>query len=76
MKTILINDVSAQIYPGARRMNAIFAAALEHPVPASALGDQIREIVDDESWTLRYPAGLEPVISYSCAHLAHGPALA
>ena len=52
-----INDVSAQIYPGARRMSAIFAAALQHPVPASVLGDQIRDIVGDDSWTVRYPAG-------------------
>ena len=52
-----LNDVKAQIYPGARRMSAIFAAALEHPVPASVLGDQIRDIVGDDSWTVRYPGG-------------------
>jgi NAD(P)-dependent dehydrogenase (short-subunit alcohol dehydrogenase family) len=44
-------------YPGARRMNAVFAAALEHPVPASVIGDQVRDIVADESWQLRYPGG-------------------
>jgi NAD(P)-dependent dehydrogenase (short-subunit alcohol dehydrogenase family) len=51
------NDVSGHIYPGARRMEAVFAAALEQPVPASVIGDQIRDIVADESWTLRYPGG-------------------
>jgi len=50
-------DVSRDVYPGARRMSAIFAAALEQPVPASVLGDQIRDIVADESWQLRYPGG-------------------
>lgn len=50
-------DVSRAIYPGGRRMNAIFGASLEQPVPASAVGDQIRDIVADESWQLRYPAG-------------------
>ena len=44
-------------YPGARRMKAVFAAALEHPVPASVIGDQVRDIVADESWQLRYPGG-------------------
>ena len=50
-------DVSGDPYPGPRRMNAIFAAALEHPVPASVIGDQVRDIVADESWQLRYPGG-------------------
>ena len=50
-------DVSADPYSGARRMNAIFAASLEQPVPASVIGDQIRDIVADESWQLRYPGG-------------------
>ena len=44
-------------YPCARRMSAIFAASLENPVPASVIGDQVRDIVADESWQLRYPGG-------------------
>jgi NAD(P)-dependent dehydrogenase (short-subunit alcohol dehydrogenase family) len=51
------NDVSADIYPGPRRMQAVFAAALAQPVPASVIGDQIRDIVADESWQVRYPGG-------------------
>jgi NAD(P)-dependent dehydrogenase (short-subunit alcohol dehydrogenase family) len=50
-------DVSADPYAGPRRMNAIFAASLEHPVPASVIGDQVRDIVADEGWQLRYPGG-------------------
>lgn len=52
-----VGDLSRDIYPAARRMNAIFSASLEQPVPASVLGDQIRDIVADESWQLRYPGG-------------------
>ena len=51
------SDVSRAIYPGPKRMNAIFAAALEQPVPASVVGEQIRDIVVDDGWQLRYPAG-------------------
>ena len=51
------SDVSADVYPGARRMNALFAAALENPVPASVIGDEIAAIVASESWQLRYPGG-------------------
>ena len=50
-------DLSGDPYPGPRRMEAIFATALEQPVPASVIGDQIRDIVADESWQLRYPGG-------------------
>jgi NAD(P)-dependent dehydrogenase (short-subunit alcohol dehydrogenase family) len=50
-------DVSADVYPGARRMNAVFAAALENPVPASVIGDEIAAIVVSDSWQLRYPGG-------------------
>ena len=38
-------------------MSALFAASLERPVPASVIGDQIRDIVADERWHLRYPGG-------------------
>ena len=50
-------DVSRAIYQGPRRLNAILDAALEQPVPASVVGEQIRDIVADESWQLRYPSG-------------------
>ena len=52
-----IGDLSRATYPGARRMNAIFGAALEQPVPASVVGEQIRDIVESASWQLRHPSG-------------------
>jgi NAD(P)-dependent dehydrogenase (short-subunit alcohol dehydrogenase family) len=72
-------DVSREIYPGARRLNALFAALLENPFPAAAVGDQIRDIVAGESWQLRYPAGpmAEAVLGHRAAtpdeqHIADG----
>lgn len=51
------NDVSADIYPGPRRMEALFAASLEQPVPASVIGDQVRDIVAGDDWQFRHPGG-------------------
>ena len=50
-------DISQETSSGPRRLTAIYNASLERPVPASVIGDQIREIVADESWQLRYPGG-------------------
>jgi NAD(P)-dependent dehydrogenase (short-subunit alcohol dehydrogenase family) len=50
-------DISADIYPAARRLQALFDASLEQPVPASVIGDQIRDIVASDGWQLRYPGG-------------------
>lgn len=44
-------------YPHARRIAALFAARLANPTPPSVIGDLIRDIVDGDSWQLRYPAG-------------------
>jgi NAD(P)-dependent dehydrogenase (short-subunit alcohol dehydrogenase family) len=44
-------------YPHARRLMALFHASLEHPVPASVVGEAIRDIVASDQWTLRYPVG-------------------
>jgi hypothetical protein len=38
-------------------LRALFAAALAQPTPPSLVGDLIRDIVDGDSWQLRYPAG-------------------
>jgi NAD(P)-dependent dehydrogenase (short-subunit alcohol dehydrogenase family) len=45
------------LYPGARRLNAIFGASLENPVPASVIGDLLLDLVANENWTLRHPGG-------------------
>jgi NAD(P)-dependent dehydrogenase (short-subunit alcohol dehydrogenase family) len=45
------------LYPHLKRLMAIFAAALAKPTPPSLVGDAIRQIVDGDSWQLRYPVG-------------------
>ena len=44
-------------YPHGRRIRALFAARLADPTPPSLVGDLIRDIVNGDSWQLRYPAG-------------------
>jgi hypothetical protein len=44
-------------YPHGRRLLALFAASLAKPTPPSVVGELIRDIVDGDSWQLRYPAG-------------------
>jgi NAD(P)-dependent dehydrogenase (short-subunit alcohol dehydrogenase family) len=44
-------------YPQERRIRALYTASLAHAVSASVVGEQIRQIVEDDSWQLRYPVG-------------------
>ncbi len=44
-------------YPHARRQRALFAASLAKPTSPYVVGEKIREIVDGDSWQLRYPVG-------------------
>jgi NAD(P)-dependent dehydrogenase (short-subunit alcohol dehydrogenase family) len=44
-------------YPHERRLHALFAAAFPTATPPSAVGEQIRQIIEGESWQLRYPVG-------------------
>jgi NAD(P)-dependent dehydrogenase (short-subunit alcohol dehydrogenase family) len=44
-------------YPFERRIRALFAAALRNPVAASVAGEAIRQIIEGDSWQLRYPVG-------------------
>jgi NAD(P)-dependent dehydrogenase (short-subunit alcohol dehydrogenase family) len=44
-------------YPHRRRLSAMFAASLTKPISPYVVGDQIREIVEGDSWQLRYPVG-------------------
>jgi len=44
-------------YPHGKRLRALLAASLVKPTPPSVVGDLIRDIVDGDSWRLRYPAG-------------------
>jgi NAD(P)-dependent dehydrogenase (short-subunit alcohol dehydrogenase family) len=51
-------------YRHGRRLMALFAARLTKPTPPSVVGDLIRNVVNGDSWQLRYPAGpdAEPVL--------------
>lgn len=44
-------------YPHYRRQRALFAQSLTKPTSPYVVGDKIREIVDGDSWQLRYPVG-------------------
>jgi len=44
-------------YPQPRRQDALFKASLENHVSPFVVGEIIREIVESDSWKLRYPAG-------------------
>jgi NAD(P)-dependent dehydrogenase (short-subunit alcohol dehydrogenase family) len=44
-------------YPQGRRLAALFAAFLKRPTSPYVIGEQIRQIVESNSWQLRYPAG-------------------
>ena len=44
-------------YPLERRMNALFDAFLKQQVPTSVVANQIVEVVQSKSWTLRHPSG-------------------
>jgi NAD(P)-dependent dehydrogenase (short-subunit alcohol dehydrogenase family) len=53
-------------YPQGRRLRALFAAALSKPVSPYVVGEQIRQIVEGDSWRLRYPVGPDalPVLQW------------
>ena len=50
-------------YPHLSRVAARFRAALASPVSPYVVGEQIREIVNGDSWRLRYPVGRDAVPS-------------
>jgi NAD(P)-dependent dehydrogenase (short-subunit alcohol dehydrogenase family) len=47
----------ATAYPHGRRLAALFGAMVKQPTPPEAVAEQIREIIEGESWQLRYPVG-------------------
>ena len=47
-------------YPHARQ-RAFFAKSLTNPTSPYVVGDKIREIIDGDSWQLRYPVGPDAV---------------
>ncbi len=44
-------------YPQGRRLAALFAASMKQPTSPYVVADQIRQIVEGDSWRLRYPVG-------------------
>lgn len=52
---------STSPYPHARRQRALFAASLTKPTSPYVVGEKIHEIVDGDSWQLRYPVGPDAV---------------
>jgi NAD(P)-dependent dehydrogenase (short-subunit alcohol dehydrogenase family) len=53
-------------YPHEQRLQALFAASLKQPVSPAVVGEQIRHIIESESWQLRYPVGpdAEPFLAW------------
>ena len=50
-------DLNGTHYPHKRRLYELFRASLEKPVSPFVVANQILEIVDGGTWTLRHPAG-------------------
>jgi NAD(P)-dependent dehydrogenase (short-subunit alcohol dehydrogenase family) len=44
-------------YPHLRRLRALFKASLTKPTSPYVVGEQIRQIIEGDSWQLRYPVG-------------------
>lgn len=44
-------------YPQGRRLAALFAAMTKEPTPPEAVAEQVRQIIEGDSWQLRYPVG-------------------
>ena len=53
-------------YPHLRRLKALFNASLAKPTSPYVVGEQIRQIVESDSWQLRYPIGpdAEPFLKW------------
>ncbi len=54
------------LYPHGRRIAGLFTASLETPTGPEVAGELIREIIEGDSWKLRYPVGpdAEPFLSW------------
>jgi hypothetical protein len=50
-------NTTEECLPAGARLAALFAAFLKHPTSPYVIGDQIRQVVESNSWQLRYAAG-------------------
>ena len=44
-------------YPHGRRLTALFAAMSKDPTPPEVVAEQVHQIIEGDSWQLRYPVG-------------------
>lgn len=54
-------DPPASRYPHEERLRALHAAALRSPASPAVVGEAIRQIIESDSWQLRYPVGPDAV---------------
>jgi NAD(P)-dependent dehydrogenase (short-subunit alcohol dehydrogenase family) len=47
----------ASLYPHGHRIAGLFTASLKSPTAPQLVGDAIRQIVESDSWQVRYPVG-------------------
>lgn len=57
----LTEEIPTSRYPHEGRLRALFAASLQSPVSPSVAGEAIRQIIESDSWQLRYPVGPDAV---------------
>jgi NAD(P)-dependent dehydrogenase (short-subunit alcohol dehydrogenase family) len=50
-------ETQVSIYPHLERFAAMFAAALNNPVPPSLVAQKILDVAQSDSWQLRHPVG-------------------
>jgi NAD(P)-dependent dehydrogenase (short-subunit alcohol dehydrogenase family) len=51
-------------YPQGRRLAALFAAFMKQPTSPYVVAGQIRQIIESDSWRLRYPVGHTRVLKW------------
>jgi NAD(P)-dependent dehydrogenase (short-subunit alcohol dehydrogenase family) len=64
-----IDDPQPSPYRQGRHLSALFRASLQHPTPPSAVAAVIRNIIENDTWKLRHPAGpdAEPFLNWRAA---------
>ena len=68
-RSITLDRESGSLYPYGSRMADLFTASLKTPTGPDLVGETIREIIEGNSWQLRYPVGPDagPFIQWRAA---------
>ena len=68
-RSITLDRESGSLYPHGSRMADLFTASLKTPTGPDLVGETIREIIEGNSWQLRYPVGPDagPFIQWRAA---------